>query len=156
MRDQTFLQCRKNKVMIIIGRKDKIDLPFFGFTNVPAKVDTGAYGCALHCHHIQVKNINNEEVLYFQILDPSHPEYEDKTYSTKQFSVKAVKNSGGLSEERYTIETDIILFNTIHKVRFSLSNRLNMKYPILLGRKLLRGNFIVDVSKKDLSFKQKK
>jgi len=29
-----------------------------------------------------------------------------------------------------------------------------MSYPILLGRKLLKGRFIVDVSQKDLSSKQ--
>lgn len=37
----------------------------------------------------------------------------------------------------------------------SLSNRESMKFPLLIGRELLKQNFIVDVTKENHSFKAK-
>ena len=39
------------------------------------------------------------------------------------------------------------------EAEFSLSDRSDMKYPVLIGRKLLKGRFIVDVSRKNVSLK---
>lgn len=141
--------------MIIIGRKDKIDLPELGFSNIDAKVDTGAYGCALHCHHVEVIQQDGQPVLSFKVLDPSHPEYDDKVLLVKNFSDKIVKNSGGQAEHRYTIKTKVVIFNKKRTVEFSLTDRQEMKYPVLLGRKFLRKRFLVDVQHTDLSFNLK-
>ncbi len=141
--------------MITIGRKDKVDLPDLGLFDIQAKIDTGAYGCSLHCNHIEVKRENGKEVLVFQVLDPEHPLYEDRYFYFDEFSDKLVKNSSGKTEHRYTIKTDVIVFNEKKAFDFSLTNRKKMKYPILLGRKFLKNRFVVDVKLKDLSFKLK-
>lgn len=141
--------------MIVIGRKDKIDLPELGFSNIDAKVDTGAYGCALHCHHVEVIQQNGQPVLSFKVLDPSHPEYDDKVLLVKNFNDKIVKNSGGQAEHRYTIKTKVVIFNKKRTVEFSLTDRQEMKYPVLLGRKFLKNRFLVDVQHTDLSFNLK-
>ena len=142
--------------MITIGRRDYLHLPKFGLYNIQAKIDTGAYGSSLHCHEIKIEHINSENVLKFKLLDPKHPEYEDKFNYAKEFSDKVVKNSGGTAEHRYTIVTEVVIFNTTYKVEFSLTDRANMKYPILLGRKFLKDRFVVDVSLKNLSKKTNK
>ena len=142
--------------MVIIGRRDYIDLPEFDLTKIQAKVDTGAYGCSLHCHEINVENIKGKEMLKFKLLDPQHPEYEDKYYSTSEFNDKTVKNSSGQTEHRYTIRTDIVLFANTYEVEFSLADREQMRYPVLLGRKFLRNRFIVDVAVKNVSKKSRK
>ncbi len=141
--------------MIVIGRKDKISLPEFDLIDIEAKIDTGAYGCALHCHHVEVHKDNGMDVLSFQLLDPDHPEYEDKTYTTEHFSDTVVKNSGGVAEHRYTIETEVVIFGEKRITQFSLTDRQNMKHPVLLGRTFLREEYLVDVRKKNLSYKQK-
>lgn len=142
--------------MIVIGRRDKIDLPKLGLIDIEAKVDTGAFGCALHCHHIELIEQNGVETLSFKVLDPTHPEYEDKVFFVENFSSKDVKSSNGKMENRYTFETEIIIFNEKMIIEFSLTDRNEMKYPILLGRKFLSKRFLVDVLKKDVSFKNKK
>ena len=38
---------------------------------------------------------------------------------------------------------------------FSLTDRSDMKYPVLIGRKLLQHRFIVDVARKNLAHKSK-
>ena len=141
--------------MIVIGRKDRIDLPEFNLSDIEAKVDTGAYGCALHCHAVKVFLRDGKECLSFQLLDPSHPEYENKTYITENFSNKKVKNSGGIVENRYTIKTEIVIFAEKYVLDFSLTDRKNMKFPILLGRKFLNKKYLVNVALKNLSYLNK-
>ncbi len=142
-----------DKILKTIGRKDKIDLPDLGLMEIEAKIDTGAFGCALHCHHVELVEVNGKKELHFKLLDPSHPEYEDKLLISTKFGLKHVKSSNGVKEERFTIRTSIRIFNTTYLMRFSLADRQQMKYPILLGRTFLKKRFIVDVSKKDISFK---
>jgi hypothetical protein len=46
------------------------------------------------------------------------------------------------------------LYGQDFETEFSLSDRSDMKYPVLLGRSLLRqGRFVVDVAKRNLSYK---
>jgi hypothetical protein len=141
--------------MIVIGRRDYLNLPSFGLEHIQAKIDTGAYGCSLHCHEIELVKIDGKEVLRFKLLDPKHPEYNDKFNYASDFSDKTVKSSIGIAEHRYTIKTEACIFNQTFTVEFSLTDRANMKYPILLGRKFLRNRFVADVSLKNISRRRK-
>jgi hypothetical protein len=141
--------------MLKIGRRDYVQLPQLGLFNVQAKIDTGAYGCSLHCHDIGIVNVSGDNVLRFRLLDPKHPEYQDDFNYVKEYNDKIVKNSGGSVEHRYTITSALLIFGQTFPVEFSLTDRANMRYPILLGRKFLRKRFVVDVSLKNLSKKKK-
>ena len=140
----------------IIGRNEIVDLPKMNLFQLRAKVDTGAYTSAIHYHHAEIVEKEGKQVLHFTLLDPSHPEYNDKSFYFEHFKTKHIKNSFGQSEERFIIEATIRLFGENIKTEFSLSNRGKLKFPILLGRKLLNRHFIVDTSKKNLSLKSKK
>ena len=142
--------------MQTIGRKDRIDLPELKLFDIEAKIDTGAYGNALHCHHFEVILKEGKKYLSFKVLDPDHPEYEDLEFLVEHYRIKKVKSSSGEAELRYTIKTEIIIFHKSRIIEFSLTDRKNMKYPILLGRKFLTKRFLVDVRQKDLSFHEKK
>lgn len=133
----------------IIGRTERIDLPLLGLEKIDAKIDTGAYSSSLHCHHIE---INGSEVK-FNLLDPEHPDYNERLYTLPVHDVRTVKSSNGLSEGRIFIQTDIVLFNQRQKIELSLTDRSEMKYPILIGRTFLEGQYIVDVSRYNLSLK---
>ncbi len=138
--------------MLVIGRMDYVDFPDWELTGIEAKVDTGAYGCALHCHHVEVIEQSGSPVLRFKLLDPDHPEYNDQYLHATQFSEKKVRSSSGLVEHRYSVKTRIRLFNKNYRTEFSLTDRQQMRYPVLIGRKFLNKRFLVDVSLKDLSF----
>ena len=142
--------------MLIIGRMDYVDFPDWGLTGIEAKVDTGAYGCALHCHHVEVIEQSGSPVLRFKLLDPDHPEYNDHYLHATQFSEKKVRSSSGLVEHRYSVKTKLRLFNRSYRTEFSLTDRQQMRYPVLIGRKFLNKRFMVDVSLKDVSFNQPK
>lgn len=142
--------------LIVIGRRDRIDLPGLGFRNLKAKVDTGAYGSAIHCSRIEVVNRGGKARLSFVLLDPEHPLYKDEVHWVENFREKRVKSSSGESEQRYMITTPVVVFGKRISTDFSLTDRSDMKYPVLLGRKFLRKRFVVDVRLRDLSYKRKR
>ena len=139
----------------VIGRVDKIDIPDFKLYNLNAKVDTGAYRSALHCHCIKVVERDGKKMLSINVLDPGDEGYVDSTYVFDQFRTIRVKSSFGQSEKRYAIVIPVVIFKKTYRVEFSLTDRIQMRYPVLLGRKFLSKKFLVDVKKKDLSYQQK-
>lgn len=145
----------QKNTMNIIGRIDKVDFPELQLSNLAAKIDTGAFTSSIHSHEIQEDIQNGITIIKFKLLDPTHPEYKDIEYKVRKFSKKTIKSSFGTTEERYVIETVILLFGEEHTIELSLTERGNMKFPILLGRKLLNKKFIVDTSKKNISYKLK-
>lgn len=145
-----------DKMKKTIGRKDKADFPELMLTDLDIKVDTGAYTSSIHCHHIEEKEVDGEKCIAFSLLDPSHPEYNDKQFIAHHYTEKPIKNSFGQSEKRFVISTSIILFGEEYPIELSLSERSEMKSPVLIGRKLLNKRFLVDTDKINLSFKLKK
>jgi hypothetical protein len=146
---------RSKKEKLILGSIEKIDLPEFSLYDIDCRVDTGAATSAIHCHHIKVYQRAEKEYISFKLLDPSHPDYQQKTYRTSTFREKTIKSSFGHTEYRYAVTTDVILFGKIYHVELTLADREKMQFPILIGRNVLRKNFVVDVSKRNLSHKQK-
>jgi hypothetical protein len=137
--------------MEILGRSDRVDLPGLGLEDIHAKIDTGAYTSSLHCLRAEVKN----GILEFVLLDEEHPEFTGIKYAMKKFEQREIKNSFGEAELRYVIKTKVKILGHVIRAEFSLSNRGNLKFPVLLGRKILRHRFLIDVTKKDLSFMSK-
>jgi hypothetical protein len=140
---------------ITIGRYDKIDLPQMELFNIEAKIDTGADGSAIHCHHIELIKKKEGTLLHFILLDPTHPNFHNKSFYFKDYKKRTIKYSFGGSERRFVISTNVVVFDKIYLTEFSLSYRGNLNFPILLGRKFLYRKFIVDVTRSNLSYRKK-
>ncbi|MDQ3110789.1 MAG: RimK/LysX family protein [Bacteroidota bacterium] len=138
----TFDRIHKKPPVEIIGRREIVNFPDLGLFGLVAKIDTGANTTALHCHDVRVEN----GVLFFKLLDESHPEYDDREHRFEQFEEKLIRNSFGQSELRYVVRTTIVLGNRKIRSIISLSDRAQMRYPVLIGRRLLKNRFNVDVS----------
>ena len=144
----------RKKQRLVIGRKDKVDFPKLGLSNVDAKVDTGAFTSSIHCRNLKVIDRGGEKHIRFSPVNPSQPSY-NKVLTRPIYGKRSVKNSFGQIDKRYIIKTHISLFGERFEIELSLTDRSKMDYPVLLGRKLLDKRFIVDVSQSDLSYKQK-
>lgn len=138
---------KKNKPHVI-GRNDIIDLPQLGLYDLPAKVDTGAYTSALNYKNWEIKD--HELVITFEV-----EKGKSRTFSTRDYSQKVIRNSFGQAEKRYIIKTDVEIFGEIYPTEFSLSKRKALRFPVLLGRKFLKDHFMVDVNRYKLSYKKK-
>ena len=128
----------------IIGAIDKFDLPLLNLQNIQSRIDTGATNSSLHC--TDIKRVDDVFVKC-KLLN-------NKYLVEKISKIKDVKNSNGI-QKRFFIKTQIVIFGKTYITELSLSDRSNMTYVFLLGRDVLEKNFIVDVSKENLSFNSK-
>jgi hypothetical protein len=139
---------------LIIGRRERADFPDIGLMNVDVKTDTGAYTSSIHVTQCEVKRVNDKEILEVVFLDEDHPSYTGQVIRFEDFRQKKVKSSTGHEQMRYFVKLKILLLGRKIRTDFSLTKRNGMKYPILLGRKLLNRRFIVDSSLVNVSLKK--
>ena len=136
--------------MEIIGRVEEVGLTDLRVPVIDAKTDSGAYTSSLHCHNIRVLEEDGKQLLCFSILDPTHEDYQETEYRLEEFSQAKVRSSNGLAQTRFKIRTRIRIGRSDYKTDFTLTDRKNMRYPILLGRKLLSKRFLIDCAHKYL------
>lgn len=132
----------------IIGIKEIISIPDLELYDLDAKVDTGADSNALHCDDIFV---DEDDIVHFRLLDEVHEAYHGKKISLPLYQMKRVKSSNGKIQNRPSIRVKVDFFGKSYLTVISLTNRSDMKYPMLIGRKFLAKRFLVDVSQEYLT-----
>lgn len=136
--------------METLGAREVISLPILGIDKIDARVDTGAKSSSLHVEKIEEVEKNGMRYISFVV-----PAAGNKIFETDEFTVKRVKSSNGEIQRRYAVKITVELYGKRYKTDFTLASRHNMKFPVLLGRRILKNNFIVDVSKFNLSLQNK-
>lgn len=127
----------------IFGSFELVTLPTLGIHNTIAKIDTGAYSGAIHCTYIKevVRERDGKRVLRFTPSD-KHPH----TTEIEKYAVTYVRSSNGHEVKRYLFDTTIVIQGKSYNIRTGLSDRSDMRYEILIGRRFLRENqILVDV-----------
>ena len=134
----------------IIGWREWLSIPELGIPRIKAKVDTGARTSCLHTCGLEIYNDSRgEERVRFTV----HPLQRKPDYSVdcdcQLLNQRQVKDSGGHEEVRPFIRVPVKLGDITWEVEFSLTNRDNMKFRMLLGRTAMNGRFLVNP---DLSY----
>lgn len=127
----------------IIGRHVRVTIPEFHNLSLTSKVDTGAYRNALHAGDIVEGEENGVPTLYFSVYSADG---STTRHNTADFKSTKVRQSKGGQEYRYFIHTDLLIDGQQYRTTLTLTDRQEMRYPLLLGRRLLRDNFVVDVT----------
>jgi ribosomal protein S6--L-glutamate ligase len=132
------------KELTVIGRAEKVDLLDFDMSSIPAKVDTGADSSAIWASSIEEK----DDGLYFVLFGPESAGYTGavQRFTKPDYTLTRVANSFGHKELRYKVKLRIRVKGRLVRATFTLSDRSEKTYPILLGRRLLHGKFLVDVT----------
>lgn len=138
--------------MEVIGRKDIVSFPLFNLKEVPVKIDSGAYSSSIHCSSIRLVH-GDVDILEVIFLDEQTPGYSGEKMLFSEFSIKTVKSSNGIAQERYFVKGTIELFDSTIETVFSLTERRGLKNPVLIGRRVLNKKFLIDPSKVNLSYK---
>ncbi len=136
----------------IVGRRENISILDLELYNLDAKVDTGADSNALHCDHIEIDEERN--CVSFTLLDEVHEAYHGKRMTMPLYKIKKVKSSNGMIQNRPSVKVTVEFYGKKYKSVISLTNRADMKFPMLIGRRFLKDKFLVDVSKEYLAGKK--
>jgi len=133
--------------LAIIGRHVRVNIPEFKVRDILAKVDTGAYQSALHASNIKEITLpDGSKALEFVMLD-GHERADGKSKKciAHEYDIVNVTNTSGVPEARYRIKTAISLGGRMMKTPITLTDRSDMMSPLLLGRRFLRGRYLVNV-----------
>lgn len=132
----------------VLGWQECVSLPALGLRRFVAKIDTGATSCALHAEDIEVEG----ERVRFRV-----------SLAGRRFRCvadivdrKRIRSSSGHSEERPVIETEVALGPHRIAARITLTDRTDMRLPMLLGRESIGGRFLVDPARKFVLTRKKK
>jgi hypothetical protein len=126
----------------VIGRAERIDFIDGSIAGLPVKVDTGAYRSSIWATKIH----EQDGMLRFTLLGPSSPFYSGAMVETAEYKKVQVENSFGHRQERYSVFLQVSVAGKKIRSNFTLANRSTKKYPALIGRKMLKNRFIVDVA----------
>lgn len=143
---------RIKKQKKIIGKDDRADFPDFDLSDIRVKIDSGAYTSTIDCSLVE----ETPEGLAVIFLGKKEPGYTGEKFLFERYTKKKVRSSSGISQLRYKINGTIVLFGKKHNTEFTLSSRTKMRYPVLLGRKLLNKRFLIDTSLSNQSWNEKK
>ncbi len=128
----------------IIGWREWVSLPGLGIPAIKAKIDTGARTSALHAFALHPFTEQGTSKIRFEV----HP-LQNNTQSVincvaNVIDRRLVTDSGGHEEERYVIETAITIAGQTWPIEITLTERENMLFRMLLGRRALRKRFVVN------------
>lgn len=132
----------RRKLKAVIGRAERVDFPTAGVFDVPAKIDTGAYRTSVWATDIHEENGE----LKFKIMGPKSERYSGQECSVKDYEIVDVENSFGHKEKRYSLSFQVKVGHKKIRTNITLADRSKKVYPVLIGRKFLRGRYLVDVS----------
>lgn len=139
----------RKKPTRVIGRRVMAKVPELGIARAIAKVDTGAYTSSLHAENIRIETAaDGHEELVFEVPSSELLQTingEAFTVRTAHFFDQKVRSSNGALSHRYSIRVKMTIEGKIFPVALTLSDRSQMGYPLLLGRRALRSRFMVNV-----------
>jgi hypothetical protein len=136
---------------LTIGRREFITFVDWPVRRLRAKIDTGAYTSALDVASYEVSENNGAGRVAKVRLAPSrkHPERVVE-FEAPVVRMTVVRNSGGNPEQRPVIETTVRLGPVTKRIHVALTRRPGMRFRMLLGRRAIAGDFVVDVAKRYL------
>jgi hypothetical protein len=122
--------------LLVIGWIEHLDLPDLDILQLRAKIDTGARTSALHATHIKVFDKDGMPWVRFQVFTS-----DNKPGNWAECPVhdrREIKNTSGIPEERIVIRTRLRLIDRSWPISVSLTDRSNMRFPMIVGRTALK------------------
>jgi hypothetical protein len=127
----------------IIGWKEYVELPEWGAKGILAKIDTGALTSALHVASLEELpggRVRFNVVTSLEDSDGTH------TVETEIVRRTEIRPSTGKPQLRYVVEALLRVGGVEKTIEVSLTCRKNMYCRMLIGRKALEDDFLVDAS----------
>jgi hypothetical protein len=134
-----------------IGWKERLDFPEWGLKRVRVKIDTGARTSALGVAACEIVEIPGRgKVARLRLVLNRRRPGRVRVVETPVLDTVVVSNSAGAREERPLVEAEVRIGPVRKRIRLTITNRAAMRFPMILGREALAGDFIVDVSRQNL------
>jgi hypothetical protein len=127
-----------------IGWREWVALPEFGISAIQAKVDTGADSSSLHAFDQRRFTRDGIDYIRFDIHPLKRSRAASVTCEAPIVMERKVKNPGGRTELRPVISTPVVVNGVQIRAMINLTERDEMSFRMLIGRRTLRGRFLVN------------
>lgn len=142
---------RKNKVLV--GWSEYVDLPDWEIKDLKAKVDTGARTSALHVEDlVQLP----DDWVEFYVVVSNRKVIRRRHVRARVLRWSRVRSSTGVYRKRCFVRAKLRLGGVEKEIELSLVSREKMLFRMLIGRKALEHDFLVDVGKRSIHGKPKR
>lgn len=138
----------RRKYRLVLTRNESVILSDHDKnTQFPGKIDTGAYRSAIHCTDGRIIKKDGKMFLSGNLLK-DHPCAFGRSFyfETDEYEEVLVASSFGEQEKRYEVKLRCKIGPLVFNTTFTLADRSNKLFPLLIGRRALKGRFLVDVS----------
>ncbi|VVS91647.1 ATP-dependent zinc protease family protein [Desulfoluna spongiiphila] len=132
----------------VIGEVEPVTLVKAGVT-LPARIDTGATTSSLDATNIKNFERDGKKWVRFTLTDRKSKEARE--LERKLSRTVKITSHGKKSQGRPVIKMKIMLGGVELYKEFTLTDRSEFTYQILIGRNVLEGEFIVDVTLKNVT-----
>jgi len=129
---------------ITLGWREWVTLPGLELPAFKAKVDTGARTSAIHAQDIERYNENGTNWVSFTTLPVQRNHSISRRCSAVLVDIRDVTDSGGHTETRHVITTQLGLAGIEKEIEITLTERRDMLFRMLLGRTSLLPDFLVN------------
>ncbi len=126
--------------MIKLGWREWVVLPDLQVPAIKAKIDTGARTSALHAYNIE----RDGSTVSFSVQPLQRNTDIVVRCSAPLVDIRIVTDSGGHSEERYVISTNLQAGPLLKQIEVTLTERHDMLFRMLVGRTALLPECLVD------------
>jgi hypothetical protein len=130
--------------MTMIGAAEAVDFPSLEFEKVAARVDTGAKTSAIWASEAQL----HRDQLHVIFFGKGAHHYTGEEVMFDHFEKVVVTTSTGEMDERYKVQLVVVMGGRRVRGAFTLADRSKQVYPVLIGRNILLGKFIVNVKER--------
>jgi len=131
--------------MLVVGEAEYVFVTEAGWA-YDSRIDTGAATCSIHAESIEPFERDGEPWVSYRLINPESGKAAELESRVER--VVKIKGRGSeASQERYVVKLEATVGERTMRLEFNLTNRADFEYPLLVGRNLLRGVALVDVSK---------
>ena len=139
-----FTAMKNNNEKLLLGWREWVALPDLGLPAIKAKVDTGAKTSALHAYYTEQYQLDGVDMVKFLI----HPIQKNYDFHVECHApiidFREITDSGGHREMRYVVQSNIIIGIHQWPIELTLTNRDTMRFRMLLGRRAMQSQALVD------------
>ena len=112
-----------------------------------AKLDSGALTSSLHATDVQVFEREGDKWVRFtvDVVDQDTGKKVAKTFEKPRYRKVLIRGAGG-EDRRPVVLMQLCMGDTVYEEQFTLNDRSDMIYPVLLGRRTLAHLGYLDVT----------
>ncbi len=131
------------KKLLIIGEAEYITIKP-GNIHLKARVDTGATTSSIHATDIKLFERNGKKWVRFNLVRASGEKFALERPVVRTIEVK---RHGMKQQSRPVVTLHLVMGPIAKTTEFSLTDRSQYKFPVLIGRSFLKGVAMVDVNR---------